>query len=443
MRVAEPGPIRCAVLGAGPVGLEAALYAAVLGMDVAVHERGEEIAASVRDWGHVRMFSPFGMNRSPLGAGLLAEAGHDLTEDGAYQSGAEYVENYLRPLAELPLLAGRVELGARLVSVGKDGLVKGDLIGRKTRLESPFRLLIQGADGAERISRADVVLDCTGMYASPNWLGNGGIPAMGERALRGRISYRLPDALGADRRTYAGKTTLLAGGGYSAATTLLGLLALSREAPGTRVVWLTNRDDPRLPVIADDPLPRRAALTEEANRIAADGDANLVRVSGGSVEGIRATGDEGFRVSIGTGPAREVAVDRVVANVGYAPDNSLYSELQVHECYASRGPMNLAAALLAAGGDGNDCLAVPPLGAATLGNPEPGFFILGSKSYGKGFNFLLKTGLEQIRDAFTLISGRPELDLYRESPRRTPGWRPSERRRSLEYDRYDERGGAV
>ncbi len=262
------------------------------------------------------------MNRSPLGAGLLAEAGHDLPEDGAYQSGAEYVENYLRPMAKLPLLAGRVELGARLVSVGKDGLVKGDLIGRKTRLESPFRLLIQGADGAERISRADVVLDCTGMYASPNWLGNGGIPAMGERALRGRISYRLPDALGADRRTYAGKTTLLAGGGYSAATTLLGLLALSREAPGTRVVWLTNRDDPRLPVIADDPLPRRAALTEEANRIAADGDANLVRVSGGSVEEIRATGDEGFRVSIGTGPTREVAVDRVVANVGYAPDNS-------------------------------------------------------------------------------------------------------------------------
>ncbi len=59
MRVAEPGPIRCAVLGAGPVGLEPALYAAVLGMDVTVHERGKEIAASVRDWGHVRMFSPF------------------------------------------------------------------------------------------------------------------------------------------------------------------------------------------------------------------------------------------------------------------------------------------------------------------------------------------------------------------------------------------------
>ena len=408
---------RCAVLGAGPVGLEAALYTAALGMDVTVYERGEEIAANVRDWGHVTMFSPFGMNYSPLGAALLTEAGHSFPQDGAYQSGAEYVENYLRPLAGLPLLAGRIRLGARVVSVGKDGLAKGDLIGQKTRLERPFRLLVQRSDGTEWISHTDVVLDCTGMYDNPNWLGNGGIPALGERALRERISYRLPDILGAERESYAGKTTLLAGDGHSATTTLLKLLKLAREEPGTRVVWLTNHDrTPCLPVIPRDPLPRRAALVEKANRAAAEGDPNLVRISGGLVEEIRETPNGEFRVCIGTKPPREVAVDRIVANVGYSPDNSLYRELQVHECYASRGPMNLAAALLAAGGDGDDCLAVPPLGAATLQNPEPGFFILGSKSYGKGFNFLLKTGLEQIRDVFTLIHGQSELNLYEGSP---------------------------
>ncbi len=409
--------IRCAVLGAGPIGLEAALYAATLGLDVTVYERGEEIAPNVRDWGHVTMFSPFGMNYSPLGAGLLARAGCELLEDEVYQSGEEYVETYPRPLAELPLLAGRIELGARVVSIGKDGLAKGDLIGQVTRSEKPFRLLVQASDGAERVSRAGVVLDCTGMYDNPNWLGNGGIPALGERALRERISYRLPDVLEKERETYAGKTTLLAGDGHSAATTLLKLLALRREAPGTRVIWLTTYDrNPCLPIVADDPLPRRADLVEEANRIATDGYANLDRVSGGLVEEIRATPDGGFRVSISTDPPREIEVDRIVANVGFSPDNSLYRELQVHECYASRGPMNLAAALLAAGGDASDCLAVPPLGAATLENPEPGFFILGSKSYGKGFNFLLRTGLEQIRDVFTLITGDPELDLYHTPP---------------------------
>lgn len=409
----EPRTTRCAVLGAGPIGLEAALYASTLGMDVTVYEQGEEIAANVRDWDHVTMFSPFDMNYSPLGAGLLTRAGSALPEDDVYQSGAEYVETYLQPLAELPLLAGRIQLNARVAYIGKDGLAKGDLIGQETRLEKPFRLLVQNSDGTERISHADVVLDCTGMYDSPNWMGNGGIPALGERALRKRVSYRLPDVLGDDRETYAGKTTLLVGDGYSAATTLLGLLEVAREATDTRIVWLTNHERTLcLAPIADDPLPRRVALTEQANRIAADGDSNATRISDGFVEEIRITSDDRLRVRLSTDQPREVVVDQIVANVGFSPDNLLYRELQVHECYASRGPMNLAAALLSVGGDGSDCLAVPPLGAATLENPEPGFFILGSKSYGKGFNFLLRTGLEQIRDVFTLITGGTELDLY-------------------------------
>jgi hypothetical protein len=111
------------------------------------------------------------------------------------------------------------------------------------------------------------------------------------------------------------------------------------------------------------------------------------------------------------GKPRTWEVDRVIANVGYTPDTGLYRELQVHECYASLGPMNLAAALAKhAGGDG---LAVPPQGANVLRNPEPGFYILGAKSYGRNSNFLLRAGFEQVREVFTLIAGRPDLDLYR------------------------------
>ena len=43
--------------------------------------------------------------------------------------------------------------------------------------------------------------------------------------------------------------------------------------------------------------------------------------------------------------------------------------------------MKLAAALL--GARGGDCLAQTSHGAETLANPEPGFFILGAKSYGR------------------------------------------------------------
>lgn len=406
---------RCAVLGAGPIGLEAALYAAALGMDVTVYEAGGEVASGVRGWEHVEMFSPFSMNHSPLGAALLEREGKDLPDEDAYQTGEEYAETYLRPLSELSLLEGRVRYGVRVVSAGKEGLGKSDLIGQDARLERPFRLLLE-EDGTERIAHADLVLDCTGLYGNPNWLGSGGIPAIGERVLRDQIVYGLPDVLGRDREVYAGKVTLLAGDGYSAATTLFGLLALAREEPGTRAVWLTNHDrEPRYEVIEDDALSQRAALIEEANRVSRrEDDESLEQVTGASVERIEATPEGGFRVELGGDARREISVDRIVANVGFSPDNSIYRELQIHECYASRGPMSLAAALLGAGG-GADCLAVPPLGPETIKNPEPGFFIIGSKSYGKGFNFLLKNGLEQVQDALGLVTGRADLDLY-ESP---------------------------
>ena len=61
---------RLAILGAGPVGLEAALYASALGYPFALYERGQP-SENLRAWGHVKLFTPFGMNVSPLGRATL------------------------------------------------------------------------------------------------------------------------------------------------------------------------------------------------------------------------------------------------------------------------------------------------------------------------------------------------------------------------------------
>jgi hypothetical protein len=46
-------------------------------------------------------------------------------------------------------------------------------------------------------------------------------------------------------------------------------------------------------------------------------------------------------------------------------------------------------------------------------NPEPNYYVLGAKSYGRNSKFLIQRGLEQIRDLFGIIGGRAELDLYK------------------------------
>ena len=64
--------------------------------------------------------------------------------------------------------------------------------------------------------------------------------------------------------------------------------------------------------------------------------------------------------------------------------------------------MKLSAALL--GAAGGDCLEIPEFGPETLVNPEPGFFVVGAKSYGRNSQFLLRNGWAQVDDVMGLLA---------------------------------------
>jgi thioredoxin reductase len=403
---------RLAILGAGPIGLEAALYAATLQLPFTVYEQGQ-VGEHVRRWGHVKLFSPFGMNTTPLGlAALRKQPGLELPADGDCLTGREHLAAYLEVLALLPALADRIQSGVRVLAVGRQSLHKDDLPGDARRGQQPFRLLLRPAKGSERVEEADVVLGCTGTYGQHRHLGAGGIPAIGELAAEPHIAYGLEDVLGERRSFYADKTTLVVGAGYSAATTVCRLADLTEAHPGTWVLWLARRPSSQ-PIrrLINDPLRERDQIAARANHLATRSDNNVEFYPASLVDAVERQGD-GFRVQARcNGKAITRDVDRVIANVGYTPDATLYRELQIHECYATLGPIALAAALLKHAG--GDCLSIPAQGAAVLRSPEPGFYILGARSYGRNSAFLLRAGFEQVRDVFTLIMGKADLDLYR------------------------------
>ena len=43
-----------------------------------------------------------------------------------------------------------------------------------------------------------------------------------------------------------------------------------------------------------------------------------------------------------------------------------------------------------------DCLSVPRVNPADLESGEPGFYLIGSRAYGRAPTFLLQTGLRQL-----------------------------------------------
>jgi thioredoxin reductase len=410
-------PATIAILGAGPSGLEAALYARFLGYAVVIFERGR-VGEHLRQWGHVRMFSPFGMNCSPLALAALAaqDESWQPPADDALLTGGEFVARYLEPLAATDLLSDHIRVGHEVLAVGRENFLKEDAPGSEDRGAFDFRLLARDAEGREYIEQADVVIDTTGVFGQSNWLGSGGIPAPGERAARSRIEYRLPDILGERREDYAGRHTLVIGSGFSAATNVVALARLAREAPGTRVSWITRREPPAgqpgpIRLIENDRLSARQELAIQANALCEQADSPVEYWPATDVEAIRANAEaSAFQVEVSGERNGMFPFDRIIANVGFRPDALLYRELQIHQCYASEGPMKLAAALL--GSADGDCLDQTSHGPQTLLNPEPHFYILGHKSYGRNSSFLLSIGLRQIVEAFTIIGDRPTLDLY-------------------------------
>lgn len=409
-------PARIAILGAGPIGLEAALYARFLGYDVDIYERGR-ICENMQRWGHVRLFTPAGMNRTPLTMAALSAQNPDLPHpaDEALVTAREMLDTYFLPLANSDLLIDTLHLNTEVLAVGRDEYMKGDLIGNEDRGDDSFRILIRKADGQEEIREADVVIDTTGTYGNPNWAGQGGVPALGERRERPQLEYGLPDILGDARQVYADRHVLLVGSGYSAATNLLALVELAQQHPQTRITWVTRRAEAASetsPVhcIAQDTLPERDRIARAANQAALAGGA-VTHWPGTTLHALVSQGDgSGFEVELRGEHAGKITVDRIVANVGYRPDNQIYQELQVHECYATGGPMRLAATLLEH--PSIDCLAQPATGSEALLTTEPNFYLLGAKSYGRNSQFLLSRGQVQIRDLFKIIGDREELNLY-------------------------------
>jgi thioredoxin reductase len=408
--MAQPASLPIAIVGAGPVGLAAAAHLHARKLPFVVLEAGSAVGQHIRAWGHVQLFSPWRYSLDRAALALLETSGWRQPNPESFPTGRELVEQYLVPLAQHPAIAPQLRLDTRVVAITRAGM---DKLKDAGRAQAPFALHLAHADGREELLLARAVIDASGTYATPNPLGASGLPAPGERALAQHIFYGIPDVLGAQRERYAGKRVLVAGSGHSAFNALLELVALASQAPDTAITWVVRRGAMDMAQAygggANDALPARGELGRRLQSLVERGAVRLV--TGWRSERLADTPDG---IVVFDGERALDPVDEIVVATGLRPDLGMLGELRLGLDPAVEAPTALAPLI-----DPNlhSCGTVRPHGAEELAHPEPGFYIVGMKSYGRAPTFLLLTGYEQVRSVAAALAGdweaarRVELEL--------------------------------
>ena len=382
-----------AVIGAGPVGLAAAAHLAERGMRTIILESGHRVGASVLEWGHVSLFSPWRYVVDAAARRLLEADGWEMPDEERFPTGHDLVERYLQPLAALPQIAPMLHLDTRVTDVARVGV---DELRNGERDEQPFELRVE--NGGIRRIRAAAVIDASGTWSSPNPIGANGLPATGESAAADRVVYGIPDVLGTGRDRYAGRQVAVIGSGHSAQHVVRDLAMLKSERSDTRIHWLVRRPD----VTAmfgggeQDQLPARGRLGSHARALVAAGDVALV--AGFSVQRIE---KHDGRLQLVAEDGRGVGpVDEIIGTTGFRPELRLLRKLRLDldpavEATRARAPL-IDPRL-------HSCGSVPAHGYRELGQTERDLYIVGAKSYGRAPTFLLATGYEQVRSVVAAL----------------------------------------
>jgi len=400
-----------AIIGGGPVGLAAAAHLTLKNIPFILFESGKSVGQNMLSWSHVRVFSPWKYNIDKAAEELLLQTDWKAPDENGLPTGKELVEDYFRPLANLPQIEPYIHLSSKVLSIGRKGLDKMKTWGRE---DKPFSIKVE-ENGAINYYEAKGVIDATGTWNQPNPIGSGGVLAEGEQELKGHIFYGIPNVKAGHLERYKNKNVTVVGGGHSAINALLDLAEIQKEYPKTQLNWILRKDNMEKVYGGkkDDALEARGVLGTRIEQLVNSGKLNvytpfhilkLIKKE----NGIQIIGNLNGELETING------IDEIISNTGSRPNLDIIREVRVDLDASLESVFDLAEMI-----DPNihSCGTVRPHGEKELRHPEKDFYIVGSKSYGRAPTFLMATGYEQVRSVVSYLAGdieaaeRVELNL--------------------------------
>ncbi len=400
-------PATVAVIGGGPVGVEAALYARFLGYFVVLFD-ARRVGSRLVRWGSLPLGIPFGEATTSLGIAALEAQGaaSELPGADSLVSYRDYIDRYITPVAKSDLLEDCIHINSPVTSISRAHFRKFQPKSLEARSEDEFRLLLNGKVRGEFTQLADIVLDCSGAGRLPAGIGPGGGTAIGQTSLSQYFEVGPRDLHDKDRDRFAGKHTVLFGAGPVAAHNAVQFISLARENPNTKLTWAIPKGNQR-----DDWLRSVASVSAdlaiEVNEILTGNLVDVVHIDAWGAESLNrdATGRWQIKLLVGDEDTADIEADMILAtDVGEPWD--FIDGLGVELCKNRK--LTISAATWLATQTGPE-LEIAPESFITS---EPHYYVLGSKSVGGDRRFSFQHARQQIQQVFGLIGGRADLDVY-------------------------------
>jgi hypothetical protein len=381
-------PATIAVIGGGPCGVEAALYARFLGYSVELYDM-HKVGDSLVQWGDRLMNIPWRALVSSLGLAAMEAHEHPLPELDRIPTYREYVESYLLPIARNDLLYSTVSVHTRALSISRLGCDENEAISIERRAEQEFRLLLSSSQRGQFSQVVDIVLDCSGNQSVRRGLATGGGVPIGLDNLNANVHQGRRRILEREKSDFSGKRVLLIGNDIAAAANALDLFELT-QSDKTQLFWLMpkrieqaaqllNRESAGGPLTVEE-LSKAEKIFREAD------DCSVVPLHAWGIEAIKDV-DSQILVTLQTTEDEtiDLCVDRVINCGPCIPRPNYDHNLQLTAHTAS-----------------------------PIATREPHFYRLGSRASENGRidNDIFPMMRRQIVQAFGWIGGRSELNLY-------------------------------
>lgn len=232
-------PATIAILGGGPVGIEAAIYARFLGYFVSIFET-RRVAHRMLDW-HDRLLSvPVSSCTTPLGLAAIKaqDPEYVLPSPDCIWTGKQYAEEYLLPLAKTDLLFDDIHFLSPVTNVSRLRTPIHAPVTAQERCNDEFRLVVEGRHRGTWIARADIVLDCRGEEILPAGIGPGGGVAIGELSCSEAFFRHTPKDRKFENKHLASKHVCLVGTSFRACQFVEEYIEWMSSFPGSKLTWI-------------------------------------------------------------------------------------------------------------------------------------------------------------------------------------------------------------